>query len=184
MELAAAVRHRGSDGLVITDHHYMWPKEELAELKRESRLPGNFMILSGQEVLTADYGDVLVYGAARSIPHGMSLAALRKDHPNVALVWAHPYRYGHLPTAVELMNTDFDAIEIVNPHHTEEENYRAVSDWQRWKYRASSGSDIHRIDFSEFYPVQFDCQIGRIEELVACIKAGRISPRIGKYAEH
>ncbi|WP_243374967.1 PHP domain-containing protein [Geotalea sp. SG265] len=179
--LAAAIRNRGADGLVITDHHYLWPAEELAELRRESRLPDDFLLLSGQEVLTADFGDVLVYGADRSISPGMTSSDLRRSYPEAALVWAHPYRYGHLPTAVELMNTDFNAIEIVNPHHSEEENRRAVADWKRWGYRATSGSDIHRLDFADFHPVWFDCPIKDMNDLVSCMKDGQFSPRIGRY---
>lgn len=180
-ELAAAVRRRGAGGVVITDHHYLWPAEELAQLKSQCDVPEDFLILAGQEVLTADYGDVLVYGAHSSIHHGMPLATLRNKHPDAALIWAHPYRYGHLPTAVDLTNSDFDAIEVVNPHHTEEENRRAVSDWQRWQYRATSGSDIHRIDFTDFFPVRFDCEITAIEGLMACIKAGRFQAQLGRH---
>lgn len=179
--LAAAVRSRGADGLVLTDHHYLWPDEELAALRRESGLPEDFPILAGQEVLTADHGDVLVYGGDTSITHGMPVSSLRKSYPHAALVWAHPYRYGHLPTAVQLLNPDFDAVEVVNPHHSHEENSRAVADWKRLCYRATSGSDIHRADFVDFYPVWFDCRVGTIADLVACIKEGRITPRLGAY---
>lgn len=181
MELVNAIRLRGADGMVITDHHYLWPEAELARLRLESGVPEAFLLLTAQEVFTADYGDVLVYGSGTSISHGIELAKLRQRYPEAALVWAHPYRHGHLPTAVDLLNGDFDAIEIVNPHHTVDENQRAVADWQRWGYRITSGSDIHRTDFNEFYPARFDCAIAAIQDVVACIKEGRVVPQLGKY---
>lgn len=182
LELATAIRDRGADGLVITDHHYLWPTDELAAIRQESGLPETFLILSGQEVLTADFGDVLVYGADRSISHGITLSALRSTYPHAALVWAHPYRYGNLPTVVELLNSDLDAVETINPHHSESENRHAIADWQRWGYRVTSGSDIHRANFEEFYPVHFDCAVAGMADLVSCIKAGQIAPQLGRYA--
>jgi predicted metal-dependent phosphoesterase TrpH len=182
-DLAEAVYSRGGDGLVITDHHYLWPTEELAALKKASGLADDFLILSGQEVLTGDFSDVLVYGADRPLAQGIPLASLRRAYPEAALVWAHPYRYGHLPTVVQLLSQYFDAVEIVNPHHSPEENRRAVADWKRWGHRATSGSDIHRADFADFYPVQFDCAIKDLAGLIACMKAGRFSPRPGRYMQ-
>ncbi len=181
MQLVSTVRQRGAEGLVITDHHYRWTDFELERLRVESDLPDEFLIMSGQEVFTADFGDVLVYGADKSIGNGIALSVLRRENPGAALVWAHPYRYGRFPTVVDLMNSNFDAIEMVNPHHTEEENQRAVADWKTWKYRVTSGSDIHRTDFSEFYPVRFDCHIDSMEGLVSCMKEGRFAPQLGSY---
>lgn len=67
-------------GVVFTDHNYCWPAEELAELRRESGAPDDFVMLSGQEVSTGlngvTYGDLLVYGIAEPLDDGMSPIAL------------------------------------------------------------------------------------------------------------
>ncbi len=54
-------------GTVITDHHYLWPQEEIDELRRKLKVPDYYLILSGQEVATPELGDVLIYGADVSI---------------------------------------------------------------------------------------------------------------------
>ena len=90
------------------------------------------MILSGQEVFTRDFGDVLVYGAKESITQRTSLAALRLKYPSVALVWAHPYRGGQTPSVIELFDSSLDAIEILNPRQKQHENSRGIEEWRKW----------------------------------------------------
>jgi predicted metal-dependent phosphoesterase TrpH len=67
----------GFDGVVFTDHNTPWQPEELAALRREANLPGEFFLGSGQEVRTAlgdlIAGDLLVYGPLESIPDGTQI---------------------------------------------------------------------------------------------------------------
>src|SRR5512142_3544889 len=60
----------GLQGTVLTDHQYLWPEEEIRELRRWAGIPEDYILLSGQEVTTADTGDCLVYGAGESIAKG------------------------------------------------------------------------------------------------------------------
>jgi hypothetical protein len=93
---AAEIAQRNFDiglhGTVITDHHYLWPPEEIEELRRKLKVPDYYLILSGQEVSTPELGDVLVYGADVAIEKGTRLASIRNHFPDAAIVWAHPYR--------------------------------------------------------------------------------------------
>lgn len=76
VEVLAHLRESGFSGAVFTDHEYLWPDEELWELRRAAALPDSFLLLSGQEVRTMHdnivYGDLLVFGADESIPDDTS----------------------------------------------------------------------------------------------------------------
>lgn len=75
-ELLAGAVKAGFHGVVLTDHSYCWPDEELAEVRASMELPPDFVLLSGQEVRTAEdgrvIGDLLVYGPKEHIPDGTS----------------------------------------------------------------------------------------------------------------
>lgn len=175
-DLVRLVRSKGASGVVFTDHHYLWPDEEINDLRARLDVPGDFLILSGQEVFTKDFGDVLVYGASESITDRISLSTLRARCPDAALVWAHPYRYLRIPTEVELFDANLDGIEIINPHQMDVGNKRGVSDWESWGFTATSGTDIHHIDIQSFYPTTLERQITDIRDLADCIKAGLCTP--------
>ncbi len=74
-EIVAGLVSAGFHGMVITDHNYVWPAEEIAEYRVKNNLPESFVILSGQEVRTimdgVVVGDLLVYGPTHPMPDGM-----------------------------------------------------------------------------------------------------------------
>src|SRR5262245_60263870 len=77
LELVEAAVAAGLDGIVITEHDYMWTEEELIELREaEPRL----VILAGVEV-TGRGGDVLCYGITEpfALPRGMPWGELCRE---------------------------------------------------------------------------------------------------------
>src|SRR5512139_4003588 len=102
----------GLQGTIFTDHHYLWPPEEIEELRRKLKVPNHYLILSGQEVTTPELGDVLVYGADVSIERGTSLENIRRRFPDAAIIWAHPYRDENIPPPDELTHPLIDGVEI------------------------------------------------------------------------
>lgn len=175
VELIYRALARDLQGIVFTDHHYLWPEKELAELKEEAGTGDDFLVLSGQETAT-EIGHVLVYGAGRLIPEKISLAKLRRDFPAAALVWAHPFRGGRIPDGEELCSPLLDAVEIFNLNQTMNENYRALTAWHRSRFTAVGGSDAHRVGDAGAFPTLFDHPIGSVEELAAEIRSGRCRP--------
>lgn len=175
-ELATAVHRKGAAGVVFTDHHYLWSDEELAELRGYLDLPKEFLILSGQEIFTRDFGDVLVYGASCTVSESMTLAAIRTICPEAALVWAHPYRYGQRPTGVELFDANLDAVEIFNPRQRDEENWRGRAEWKTLGFVATSGTDIHENHIPTLFATRLDHAILDIHGLVRAIKDGLCHP--------
>ncbi len=80
-EIAQRNFDMGLHGTVLTDHHYLWPPEEIDALRRNLKVPDYYLILSGQEVATPELGDVLVYGADAAIEKGTRLAIIRNRVP-------------------------------------------------------------------------------------------------------
>ena len=173
-ELILSALGRNLQGLVFTEHHYLWPREELEQLRREAEVGPHFLLLAGQEVET-DIGYVLVFGASRTIPAKITLAKLRKRFPRAALVWAHPFR-GREPDPQLLQSSDLDAVEILNTNHTPKEHYRALTLWHRYRFTAVAGSDAHEARLSGVFPTVFDHPVKTIAALAGEIRAGRCRP--------
>lgn|GEM_PF-209189 len=175
-DLVARAFEVGLDGIVLTDHHYLWSVEELQDTRAQSGVPGHFLIFSGQETTTSDGIDVLVYGADRIFPKGTALQDIRKTCPNAAIIWAHPYRKGRHPDKEQLMDETFDAIEILNSNHTFTETYRAVNDWHALKFTATAGTDAHALSYVGTYPTILEHPVENIEQFAGEVKAGRCHP--------
>ncbi len=47
----------GLQGIVLTDHHHLWSEEALADLRQDAGVQDFFLVLSGQETATADFGN-------------------------------------------------------------------------------------------------------------------------------
>lgn len=176
VDLLKQLHRKGLQGAVITDHHYLWDERELGSLRRDAEVPDHFLILSGQEVRTADMGDVLVYGADRTIPKGTLLADIRLKHPGAALVLAHPYRGGRQPDEETFSNLLLDGIEIFSSNHSVGENTRGLRDWHRLRFTALAGTDTHGKSYAGTYPTIFDHPVDSIQELAVEIRKGRCRP--------
>lgn len=175
LELVRVARAKVLQGIVITEHHYLWTDDELRALRVEAEVEDHFVILAGQEVST-DAGHVLVYGAPESVSPGLRLPDLRKRFPDAALVLAHPYRDGRRVRPGELAHPALNAVEIFSGSHTVRENCRGLMDWHRLKFTAVSGTDSHSRALVAVYPAQFDHPVRSIGELAAELRAGRCRP--------
>lgn len=176
VDLVRQVHAKGLQGVVLTDHHYCWPEEELLEIRRAAQVPDHFLLLSGQEVRTHEAGDVLVFGADRSFDKGTSLAVIRMASPSAALILAHPYRGGRIPDEGLLKSGLLDGVEIFNSNHSMRENSRGLQDWHRSKFTAIGGTDTHGDGYAGMYPTQFDHPLHNMADLAAELKAGRCRP--------
>jgi 3',5'-nucleoside bisphosphate phosphatase len=175
-DLAQACFEKGLQGLVLTDHHFLWSIEEIHTLRLKLAVPDFFLTLAGQEVTTADFGDILVYGAGEMIPRRTRLREIRRRFPQAALVWAHPYRHDNYPSAARLLDDRLDGVEIFNSNHTIAENNRGLQDWHRYRFTALAGTDTHAESYTATYPTIFDHPVRTIAELAAEIRHGRCRP--------
>jgi aminoglycoside phosphotransferase (APT) family kinase protein len=176
LALVEEVRDKGLQGLVLTDHHHVWPPEDLAELRRQAKLEAYFVLLSGQEV-TTDRGDVLVFGPKEAIERHTRLADIVRRYPEAAVVWAHPYRHGVRPEPHLLQAPrPFHGIEIFSSNHTVRDNIQGLQDWHRHKFTALAGTDTHGEGYAGTYPTQFDHWISTLQDLVTEVHNGRCRP--------
>jgi len=167
----------GIETIVLTDHHYQWGEDELADLHRRADLPVGCQILAGQEVETRDFGHVLVYGAPATIPTKKTpLQQVREQNPDAAIIWAHPYRDRRIPPPERLRDPRIDAVEIFNANYTALEAVRALKDWHRYGFTATAGTDTHGLSYVGAYPTVFDHRFHSLAQMAAEIKAGRCRP--------
>jgi predicted metal-dependent phosphoesterase TrpH len=176
VDLVRRAFEKGLQGIVLTDHHYCWPPNALTALKTRAEVPKFFLVGSGQEVSTSDFGDVLVYGADRPIPPRTPVTAIRREYPQAALVWAHPYRDEREPAADLLLDAQLDAVEIFNSNHTYCENARGLRDWHRYRFTAIAGTDTHAVGYTGTFPTLFDHPVASIVELAEEVRQGRCRP--------
>ncbi len=167
---------KGIQGLVLTDHHYLWTVDEIMTLREEAGAPDRFVIMGGQETDVPEFGHVLIYGAGETIAPGTPIEEIRERHPGVAIAWAHPYREGRRPPDSRLTSPEIDAVEIFSSNHSADEAYRGLSDWHRLRFTAIAGTDTHARSYGGAYPTMFDHPVETIEELSAEIRAGRCRP--------
>jgi thiamine kinase-like enzyme len=173
--LVRQVKKKELQGVVITEHHYLWREDEISALRVEAELDETFLIMAGQEVET-NIGHVLVFGADRTIEGEISLQDLRFGFPGACLVWAHPFRNGNIPDEKKLLNPMLDAVEIFSMNQTPKENYLGLKTWHKYKFTAISGSDSHDEGMAGVYPTQFDHPVFNMQDLVSEIKKARCKP--------
>lgn len=173
----------GLETMIITDHHYQWSFDALQELRLHTGLPSTFQLLAGQEVDTTDFGHVLVYGVSQTIPERMPLNDIRQTYPGAALVWAHPYRDGKIPSRQRLLSELIDGVEIFNSNYSVTEAARALKDWHKYRFTAIGGTDTHGHHYVGMYPTLFDHPFQTMNEFIIELKAGRCRPYFKEAAK-
>jgi predicted metal-dependent phosphoesterase TrpH len=172
---------RGLDGIVITEHNYKWPNFEIERL-RESIENANIVILSGQEVRAYIHdfpvGDILAFGFYGNLGckklKAEQIIKLIHSEGGIAVA-AHPYR-DILGFGDVVYSLDFDAIEVYNSNHTEDDTRKAIEASSRLNLPALAGSDAHDSRVVAKYFTHFNDTIQKEEDLIAAIKAGRCRP--------
>jgi thiamine kinase-like enzyme len=175
--LVCQVVKRGLQGIVLTEHHYLWNEEDVRQLRIDAEVPHHFHIFAAQEVDT-ETGHVLVFGADRTVPGKTPLRDLRNLFPDAALVWAHPFRNGKHPSADQLTNPLLDGIEVFSLNQSVEENFYGLTQWHKYKFTALSGSDVHSLQKAGGFPTQFDHPLSSIQEMATEIRHSRCRPFI------
>lgn len=180
-ELVERAVEVGLDGVVITEHHYQWPDDELAELR--ALAPG-LVILAGVEI-TGRGGDVLVYGATDigRLPRGIDWPDLiREAHrQGGACVMAHPYRWGQ---PVEQLFADkrpeFDGLELMSGNMDDDLRAKAADLHRRHPHLAGLGnSDGHHPDTVGVAHTEIDAVIRTPGDIVRAIRENKTRAVVG-----
>ena len=141
--LLAVARQRGLGAIAVTDHN-----EISGALEARAKASG-LQIIVGEEVKTAEQGEVIGLFIEEKIPRGMTLQeTIAEIKRQGGLVYVpHPFDrmhsvpdYEHLLGIVE----EIDAIEIFNPRVAIAEfNEEAVRFAAKYRIPAGAGSDAH-----------------------------------------
>jgi predicted metal-dependent phosphoesterase TrpH len=171
-ELLKAATAAGLDGIVITEHDYLWTESELEELRAAA--PG-LVVLAGIEV-TGRGGDVLVYGIADpfALPRGIPWPELCREvhRQGGAAVAAHPNRWGQpFEKIVREQKPELDGIEVMSNNMDADLRARAAGLLSKYPHFAQLGnSDSHDPATVGCCYTDFDAQIRTTTDLVAAIR--------------
>lgn len=183
-DLIAEAKRIGLNGMVITDHNYVWSAEDIQRLGREHE----FLLLRGNEIIT-DQGDVLVYGLEKDIKGVIKLADLRAEVEAAGgfMAMAHPFR-GFLITGVEQMGLNVeqaaqrdmfkhvDAVEVLNGKVTPDENGFSGKVAEALGLPGVGGSDCHELGTIGCYATEFTVDISDEADLVQALRQGNYHP--------
>jgi hypothetical protein len=145
--LLATARERGLGAIAVTDHNEI--SGALAARERARELETGVKVIVGEEVKTADQGEVIGLFIEELIPRGMSMEeTVTEIHRQGGLVYVpHPFDRMHsVPDYEHLLKVlaDVDAIEVFNPRVAigafNEEAARFAAKYQ---IVAGAGSDSH-----------------------------------------
>jgi predicted metal-dependent phosphoesterase TrpH len=170
-------REIGLDGVVITEHDWLWTEDELDELRAIE--PG-LVVLSGIEVTTKQ-GHFLVYGVTDpfAVPNGMDVAELCREvhRQGGAVVAAHPYRWNQaFDDILREEHPDLDGLELMSNNMDRDTRRRAAALNGRLKLAGLGNSDAHRIETLGCCCTEFATPVRDLRDLVAAIRARKTAP--------
>ncbi|TFG73314.1 MAG: PHP domain-containing protein [Anaerolineales bacterium] len=170
--MAKTAIERGMDGVVITEHDYLWSEIETQTL--QAQFP-ELKILRGIEVSTAE-GHALAYGistenTAYFYPN-VPLSELTRIVHDVGgiVILAHPARYeDEIPN--EVYTAGIDGVELMSMNVRKYMEQAIETIQSQLKLPGIAGTDAHVTDSLGIYGTNFQVAIDSEQELVAAIKA-------------
>lgn len=181
-ELVRAARAAGLDGIVITEHDFLWTWPEIEELRAAA--PG-LVILPGVEV-TGRGGDVLCYGVTDpfALPRGMAWPELCREvhRQGGAAVAAHPNRWGQpFEKILRDQKPDLDGIEVMSNNMDDGLRKKAAALLVKYPHFAQLGnSDSHDPSTVGCCYTEFDADIRTSADLVAAIRGRKGVARVNE----
>ncbi len=162
----------GLDGIVITEHDFMWTEPELEELRA---FAPQLVILGGVEV-TGRGGDMLCYGLTDpfAVPRGISWGALCREvhRQGGACVAAHPNRWDQpFEKLLKEQAAEIDGIEVMSNNMDPGLRAKAAELLKKYPEFAQLGnSDSHAAWSVGCCYTDFDATIRTNADLVAAIR--------------
>ena len=170
----------GLDGIVITEHDFLWPEEELEELRAAAP---HLVILAGVEVAGRG-GDVLCYGVTDpfAIPRGIEWGTLTREvhKQGGACVAAHPNRWNQpFEKLLAEQKPELDGIEVMSNNMDPDLRARAAELLKKYPHFAQLGnSDSHAPWSVGCCYTDFDADIRTNADLVAAIRGRKGVARV------
>jgi predicted metal-dependent phosphoesterase TrpH len=176
--LVRRAREIGLDGVVITEHDWLWTEDELRELRAVE--PG-LVVLAGVEVSCRE-GHFLAYGVTDpfAIPRGIGVAELCREvhRQGGAVVAAHPFRWGQkFDDILATQRPELDGLELMTNNMDADGRRRAAAVQKRQGLAGLGSSDAHSEDVLGVCYTDFDATIASSADLVAAIRARKATAR-------
>jgi predicted metal-dependent phosphoesterase TrpH len=171
-------RELGLDGVVITEHDWLWTEAELDDLRAAA---AGVMVLSGVEV-TARQGHFLAYGVRNpfAVPRGIDVAELCREihRQGGAIVAAHPFRWRQpFLDILAQRKPDLDGLELMTSN-MDADCRRRAAEVQKQKSLAGLGSsDAHHEDVLGVCFTEFEGTVRDMRDLVEAIRGRRATAR-------
>jgi predicted metal-dependent phosphoesterase TrpH len=164
----------GLDGVVITEHDYLWPEGELEELREEA--PG-LTILAGIEVSTRE-GHFLAYGVQDpgEISPWLRLTDLCNEmhRQGGVVVAAHPFRsQQQFDQILSALRPKLDGLELMSGRMNALCRQRAAQVYRADDWAALASSDAHHEDSLGCCFTEFSGEIHTMRDLIAAIRSRR-----------
>ena len=172
----------GLDGVVLTEHDFLWTEDELQELRSAAR---GLVILAGVEI-TGRGGDVLVYGITNpfALPKGTQWGELCREvhRQGGAAVAAHPNRWGQpFEKLLKDQKAELDGIEVMSNNMDPDLRERAAALLTKYPQFAQLGnSDSHAPETVGCCYTEFDAEIRTNADLVAAIRGRKGTARVNE----
>jgi predicted metal-dependent phosphoesterase TrpH len=178
-------RHIGLDGVVITEHDWLWTESELEELRDQAK---GLVVLAGIEV-SAREGHFLVYGVTNpfAVPRGIGVADLCREvhRQGGAVVAAHPFRWGQpFEEILEEERPDLDGLEMMSNNMDADCRHRTAEVQARLGLAGLGNSDAHHEDVLGVCWTEFPAAVRTAADLVEAIRGRRTVPRERAGEEH
>jgi predicted metal-dependent phosphoesterase TrpH len=182
LDMLRRAREIGLDGLVITEHDWLWTEEELDELRAAAP---DLVVLAGVEVSTRQ-GHFLSYGVTNpfKIAAGIDVASLCREvhRQGGAVVAAHPFRWGQrFHDILRKDKPDLDGLELMSSNMDADCRRRAAEVQGLWKFAGLGCSDAHHENTLGACYTVFDAAIRDSRDLVEAIR-GRRSTAVDRLA--
>jgi predicted metal-dependent phosphoesterase TrpH len=178
VEMVHQARRLGLDGLVITEHDWLWTETELRDLRK---IDPNLVVLGGIEV-SAHEGHFLVYGVYNpfAVRRGIGVAELCREvhRQGGAVVAAHPFRWGQpFDEILTEERPELDGVEMMSNNMDAELRRRTAEVQRRHGFAGLGNSDAHELRKLGFCYTEFEVPVRNNSELVAAIRERRSLPR-------
>jgi predicted metal-dependent phosphoesterase TrpH len=176
-------RQLGLDGVVITEHDWLWTEPELDLLRA---LHPDLVVLAGVEV-SAREGHFLAYGVTDpfAVPRGIPVAELCREvhRQGGAVVAAHPFRWGQpFADILRRHRPELDGLELLSSNMDDPCRARAAEVHARHDFVGLGNSDAHHEDVLGACYTEFPGRIASMADLVTALRGRQAVARERKSA--
>lgn len=174
LELLSRAREVGLDGIVITEHDWLWTDEELADLRRHAN---GLLVFAGIEV-SAQEGHFLVHGVKNpfNVPKGIGIVELCHEvhRQGGAVVAAHPFRWGQpFDDILHELQPELDGMELKTNNMDEECRWRAAVVREARGWAGMGSSDAHDVATVGCCYTEFPDGMRAYGDLIHAIRRGQ-----------